>query len=394
MSTTSSFDGVFSGRKILVTGHTGFKGSWLSIWLDMLGAEVLGYSLDPALESKQRNFNFCRLHDRMTHLIGDIRDFESVREVVSVHRPEVVIHMAAQPLVLTGYQEPRRTYDTNVGGTVNLLEAIREVGSARVFVGVTTDKVYENQEISRGYREDDLLGGFDPYAASKAMMEICMQSYRRSWDQEWMDGARFRCFSTENLMIASARAGNVIGGGDFAAYRLVPDCMKALLDRRAIELRNPHSVRPWQFVLEPLAGYLWLAAKMLRQTDSNFCEAWNFGPREDDAVSCETLAKKSIGLWGEGEFQATPSETAKGHETSVLRLNWDKAASLLDWSPAYSWEEGLGATVEWFREYQNQGGSPDDAPDSVDMLEFCRGQIATYVESARQHGIRWASPAA
>ena len=201
----------------------------------------------PALESKQRNFQFCRLHDRMTHLIGDIRDLGSVRDAISEHRPEVVIHMAAQPLVLTSYQEPKLTYDTNVGGTVNILEAIREVGSVKVFVGVTTDKVYENQEITRGYREDDPLGGFDPYATSKAMMELCLQSYRRSWGEEWMENERQKRFSSEYLAIASARSGNVIGGGDFAEFRLVPDCMKALLRGEAVELRNPQSVRPWQF---------------------------------------------------------------------------------------------------------------------------------------------------
>lgn len=394
MAAIDAFDGVFSGRKVLVTGHTGFKGSWLSIWLEALGAEVIGYSLDPGLESKQRNFHFCRLREHMIHLVGDIRDLESVRDVVAEHRPELVIHLAAQPLVLTAYQEPKRTYDTNVGGTVNILEAIREVGSVKAFVGVTTDKVYENQEITRGYREDDPLGGFDPYASSKAMMELCIQSYRRSWGEKWMENDRLVRFSTQDLAIASARAGNVIGGGDFAEFRLVPDCMKALLDGRAIELRNPRSVRPWQFVLEPLAGYLWLAANLLRQEGTEFSGAWNFGPSAEDAVSCETLVEKTISLWGSGNYEATPSGLAKGHETSVLRLNWDKAADLLEWRPAYDWEAGLGATADWFKEYQSQAGRPDDAPAALDMLEFCRGQIATYVESARQKKIRWASQAA
>ena len=390
MTAVETFNGAFSGRKILVTGHTGFKGSWLSIWLDMLGAEVVGFSLDPALESKQRNFHFCRLQNHMTHLAGDIRDLDSVRAALYQHRPEVVIHMAAQPLVLASYQEPKRTYDTNVGGTVNILEAIREVGSVKAFVGVTTDKVYENQELTRGYREDDPLGGFDPYATSKAMMELCLRSYRRSWGEEWMEKGQQREFSKEHSAIASARSGNVIGGGDFADFRLVPDCMKALLEGKMIELRNPSSVRPWQFVLEPLSGYLWLAANLLQQTSRSFSSAWNFGPEVDDVVNCESLVKKIIELWGEGDFAVTPTDTARGHETAVLQLDWDRAAAILEWHPAYSWKDGLAATTEWFRDYQRQGGDPDTAPDTLDMFEFCRNQISKYQEVARQRGIRWA----
>lgn len=392
MNDQRPFSGIFKGSTVLITGHTGFKGSWLSIWLKLLGANVIGYSRDPAIEKKQRNFQLCRLSQRITHLMGDIRDLDPLKKTLEDHKPEVVIHMAAQPLVNISFQEPKRTFDTNVAGTVNLLEAIRQTKSVKAFIGVTTDKVYEDQCWVWGYRENDPLGGYDPYSASKAMVELAIQSYRRSWQEKWKEEGNEKSFSNHPVSIASVRAGNVIGGGDFSKYRLVPDCMKALMDREPILLRNPDSVRPWQHVLEPLGGYLWLAANILQQTDEEFSEAWNFGPSEHEAVTCETVAQKAIDLWGSGSYKSMTAGTSKRHETYILKLNWVKAATRLDWRPTYNWEQALKATVDWFKEYQRQEGGSTSAPATVDMYEFCCQQIQQYMNSASAQGIKWVNP--
>lgn len=392
MNQQNPFGGIFKGRTVLVTGHTGFKGSWLSIWLKLLGANVVGYSRDPEIEKKQRNFQLCHLSQRITHLTGDIRDLEPLTKPLEDHKPEVVIHMAAQPLVNISFQEPKRTFDTNVAGTVNLLEAIRQTKSVKVFIGVTTDKVYEDQRWVWGYRENDPLGGYDPYSASKAMVELAIQSYRRSWQEKWKEEGNEISFSDHPVSIASVRAGNVIGGGDFSKYRLVPDCMKALMDRDPILLRNPNSVRPWQHVLEPLGGYLWLAANILQQTDENFSEAWNFGPSENEAVSCEALAQKAVDFWGGGSCKSIATDTSKRHETYILKLNWVKAATRLDWRPTYNWDQALKATVDWFKEYQRQDGGSSSAPTTVDMYEFCCQQIQQYMTAASVQDIKWVNP--
>ncbi|MEZ4515518.1 MAG: CDP-glucose 4,6-dehydratase [Chloroflexota bacterium] len=266
-----SFANAYDGLTVLVTGHTGFKGSWLVTWLLNLGATVVGYSLpDPPTEPS--NFIVSNLSEKVIDVRGDIRDFETLQATVAQYRPTLIFHMAAQPIVLRSVELPKLTIDTNAGGTVNILEAIRTTDSVRALVSITTDKVYENQEWIWGYRESDQLGGHDPYSASKAMAELAIAAYRSTYFPP-------EDYAEHGVAIASVRAGNVIGGGDFADFRLVPDCMKALMDGRPIGVRNPLSVRPWQHVLEPLSGYLWLGIKLL-QDGPAFAEAWNFGPLE------------------------------------------------------------------------------------------------------------------
>ncbi len=389
----AAFAGRFRGLPVLVTGHTGFKGSWVSVWLKELGAKVIGYSRDSGI--KPRNIDLCGLRERILHVQGDTRNPEQLKQTIETHQPQLVIHMAAQPLVKVSYQEPKRTFDTNVQGTVNLLEAIRQTRSVKAFIGVTTDKVYEDQGWVWGYRENDPLGGHDPYSASKAMAELAIQSYRSSWAEKG--------FADHSVAIATARGGNVIGGGDFAQYRLVPDCMRALMAGQAIELGNPQSVRPWQHVLELLSGYLWLAVHLLREADQRsrkeepkasdiYSEAWNFGPAEHESVSCESIAKKAVALWGSGSYRiGDPSSREKPHEAFMLRLNWVKAATRLGWRPTYAWEQALEVIVSWFKEYQQQeeqrqsaGGPP------VNMYDFCVQQIKDYVRQAHELGASWA----
>lgn len=374
-----TFGRLFEGLTVLVTGHTGFKGSWLSIWLTELGARVVGYSLDPPTEPS--NFMLCHLHERIVDLRGDVRDEARLRQVVEQHRPQVLLHLAAQPLVLPSYQAPRETFEINVCGTVNVLEAVRAGDSVRAVVCVTTDKVYRNREWLWGYREEDELGGHDPYSASKAMAELAVASYRQSF------------FADGRVAVATARAGNVIGGGDWGAHRLVPDCVRALAAGRPIALRNPTYIRPWQLVLEPLSGYLWLAALLLGPHGGRFAEAWNFGPVERRCVTTEELVRETIALWGGGGYETgcTQSEV----ETRTLRLNWDKAAYQLNWRPAYEWQEALAETVSWYREYADrQGRTPvtQAAAGDVDMYGACVEQIERYTARASQSGIAWAQP--
>jgi CDP-glucose 4,6-dehydratase len=305
---------------------------------------------------------------------NDVRELDALQAVIDEHKPQVVFHLAAQPIVRVSYEEPKETFGVNVGGTVNLLEAVRLTGSVRAFVCVTTDKVYDDQEWLWGYRENDRLGGHDPYSASKAMAELAVASYRRSF------------FPAEKIAehgvgVASARAGNVIGGGDWGKDRLVPDCMRALMEGRVIPIRFPSYVRPWQLVLEPLAGYLWLGAKLL-QEGGEYAEAWNFGPREQAAVTVRELVQTLIEGWGSGEWKDVSSEKDP-HETALLRLSWEKAANRLDWQPVYDWHEAAAATVDWHKTY-HEGGS------GVDMYGPCVEHIRQYVDRARELGVAWA----
>ncbi len=380
------FDGAFEGLPVLVTGHSGFKGSWLSIWLREIGACVAGFSLDPPTDPS--NFELCQLGKRIPHIYGDVRDADKVTEAIQTYEPQIVFHLAAQPLVLASYREPKATFDTNVGGAINLLEAIRKTKSVRVFVAVTTDKVYENRGWLRGYSEDDHLGGYDPYSASKAMVELAVQSYRRSWLQRWVENSSEKCFSDHPVAIASARSGNVIGGGDFARYRLVPDCMRSLRSGAPVEVRNPQSVRSWEHVLEPLSGYLWLAVQLLREGDE-FGGAWNFGAMEQSPITCEAVVRKAIALWGGGSW-VPASTVSEGHEEIALGVNWEKAAGRLAWRPIYSWEEALSETVDWWKDYGKK--LSDGRP--VDMYDVCAGQIMRYVSAARRLGVKWASSCA
>jgi CDP-glucose 4,6-dehydratase len=361
------FDNAFEGLPVLVTGHTGFKGSWLALWLCELGAQVSGYSLPQAV-STPSNFELARLAERVNDVRGDVRDLEALRRTIEEHQPRVILHLAAQTIVLQAYEQAKETFDVNVGGTVNLLEAVRtaKTQAVQAVVCITTDKCYENREWIWGYRENDRLGGHDPYSASKAMAELAIASYRRSF------------FSREGrVAVASARAGNVIGGGDWAPYRLVPDCMRSLMSGEPMHLRNPASVRPWQHVLEPLSGYLWLAVKLL-QEGNGFAEAWNLGPLETRGMTTEELVKRAIQSWGSGSYT---SDVPSGKvETKTLRLNWDKAANFLNWRPVYNGEEALNKTVEWFKRYQEQ----------IDMYGVCAEQISAYTERARELNIEWA----
>jgi CDP-glucose 4,6-dehydratase len=370
------FGGVFKGLPVLVTGHTGFKGSWLSIWLNELGADVIGYSLEPP--TTPSNFQLSQLAGRITDVRGDVRDLEALRQTIEMYKPRAVFHLAAQPIVLESYREPKETFDVNAGGTVNVLEAIRTTRSVETLVHVASDKCYENQEWIWGYRENDALGGHDPYSASKAMAELGISSYRRSFfADDKPDGRR--------VAIASARAGNVIGGGDWALHRLIPDCIRALITGDEIHLRNPAHIRPWQHVLESLSGYLWLAAKLLQGSDGSLAEAWNFGPRQLQAITTEEIVKKVIELWGGGSYSAGTTQSEV--ETRLLRLNWDKAANRLNWRPVYTTDEALAATVNWYRSYHSQTTNAQP----VNMYGVCRDQIRDYTEHACKLGVEWAT---
>jgi CDP-glucose 4,6-dehydratase len=366
-----SFGEVFQGLPVLVTGHTGFKGSWLTVWLGELGAEVIGYSLDvPTVPS---NFEASRLAQRVVDVRDDVRELDALVAVIEEYGPRVVFHLAAQPIVRESYADPKSTFDTNVGGTVNVLEAIRLTRSVEAAVCITSDKCYENREWVWGYRENDRLGGRDPYSASKAMAELAISAYRKSF----FPGERYE---EHRVAVASARAGNVIGGGDWGKDRLVSDSMRALMADQTIRIRNPASVRPWQFVLEPLSGYLLLAASLLGG-GAQFAEAWNFGPQERLAVSVRDLVEELLVLWGGGDWEDVGSDQAP-HETGLLRLSWEKAANRLDWRPVYTWREALAETVAWYKEY-HAGGS------RADMYDVCAAQIRRYAERARESGAVW-----
>lgn len=365
------FSSIFDGLTVLVTGHTGFKGSWLSLWLQELGANVIGYSLPPPTQPS--NFVASRIEEKMHHIIGDIRDLNKLQETLLKYQPEVVFHLAAQPIVLHSFDDPKETFDVNVGGTVNMLEAIRHCPSVKAVLMITSDKCYENQEWLWGYRENDSLGGSDPYSASKCMAEYAINSYRRSF------------FSKEDSpAIASVRAGNVIGGGDFSDQRIVPDCMKALMKREPIMVRNPKSVRPWLNVLDPLSGYLWLAANLLKK-GQKYAEAWNFGPLEQQAITVQALVEKAIELWGHGDWIQNGPPPCKP-EMNLLRLNWDKAANYLSWRPTYNWKEALGQTVDWFKAFESYYRQPQ----AVDMREVGISHIEEYVNAATKQQVQWA----
>lgn len=369
----SHFDGVYQGRSVLVTGHTGFKGSWLAQWLKELGAKVVGFSLpEPATEPS--NFDLADMGGRITDLRGDVRDFERLAGAMEAHRPSIVFHLAAQSLVLRSVDEPRLTLETNALGTANVLDAVRGTDSVRAVVGVTTDKVYRNEEWLWGYREADRLGGHDPYSASKAMAELVISSYRDTYFPP-------EAYGEHGVALASARAGNVIGGGDFAENRLVPDCMRALREGTTIGIRNPSSVRPWQHVLEPLSGYLWLGARLL-QDGPDFAEAWNFGPPEKNGIPVRAVADRLIELWGSGEWEPTDPGRADV-ETGYLRLSWEKAAARLGWRPVYGWEEALEEVVDWHRALDGREG----------MYGVGRQHIIDYTERAREQGLPWVSEA-
>ncbi len=367
----SFFANQFHQRRVLVTGHTGFKGSWLSAWLLQLGAEVIGFSLEEP-PTRPSNFVIAHMHSHLHDVRGTIADLDLLTQTIEHYRPEVVFHLAAQPIVLRSMEQPKLTFDTNATGTVNVLEAIRRTNSVRALVSVTTDKVYANREWWWGYRENDQLGSDDPYSASKAMAELAIACYRASFFPP-------EKYEQHKVAIASVRAGNVIGGGDFADFRLVPDCMKALMAGETIQIRNPAHIRPWQHVLEPLSGYLWLAALLLQEGPA-YGEAWNFGPMELEGVTTKAIAEKLIAMWGSGSWVHVNPYTDK-EETRRLRLNCDKTVMRLGWRPVYSWDETLQEIVAWFKAYQS----------GADMYAVLQAHIEAYARRARALGLPWAS---
>ncbi len=321
------------GKRVFMTGHTGFKGSWLSLWLQSLGAEVHGFALPPPTEPSL--FLEARVADGMRSTLGDVRDAAAVAQAMAAARPEIVFHMAAQPLVRLGYADPVLTYGTNVMGTVHVLEAARRCGGLRCIVNVTTDKCYENREWVWGYREDEPMGGHDPYSNSKGCSELVTSAYRRSY------------FHDDGPALASARAGNVIGGGDWAADRLVPDMLRAFERSEPVVIRHPSATRPWQHVLEPLSGYMSLAEWMWAAPRAH-AEAWNFGPAEGDARPVQFIVERLAGLWGEGARWELDGGVHP-HEAQYLKLDISKARQRLGWHPRWNLDIALERVVEWHR---------------------------------------------
>lgn len=354
--TASSQFGVYAGQRVLLTGHTGFKGSWLALWLRELGAEVMGLALEPP--TAPALFEEARVAKGLRDCRQDIRDHQGVARLMAEWAPDIVFHLAAQPLVRASYSQSRDTFDINVMGTVNVMEAVRDTPSVRVLVHVGTDKVYENREVPDGYRESDPLGGHDPYSASKAAAEIAFQSYHRSF---------FRI--NRRPLAASGRAGNVIGGGDWARDRIVPDAVRALAEGRSISVRNPASTRPWQHVLEALSGYLTLGAALLRG-DESACGSWNFGPPEDNVQRVDDLVRDLIKAWGDGAWSHTP-EAGAVHEAKLLTLCCEKAARELNWRPRWNFDETTRRVALWYKKYY--GGA--------DAQELCLHDIRDYMNS-------------
>ena len=366
----SEFGGVFTGKTVLVTGHTGFKGSWLSLWLTELGANVIGLALPP--EAQPNLYEQLGLHNLMDSRLGDVRDLDLVQKILRETRPEIVFHLAAQPLVRRSYDEPVETFAVNVLGTAHLLEAVRKTGSVRVCQVITTDKCYENREIDYAYKETDPLGGRDPYSASKACAEMVVSSYRVSFFSK--PGA---------ASVSSTRAGNVIGGGDWAQDRLIPDCARSLMASRPIAVRNPRAVRPWQFVLDPLSGYLKLAS-LQWVNPQNYSEAWNFGPRLGSARCVGEVVDLVLKAWGSGE-KRDAIDPSSPHEAGLLQLDSSKAVKRLEWEPVYDLEAAIARTMEWYRASQKPG---------FNALDFTRGQIRDYAVAALKAGLSWAAQAA
>lgn len=325
----------FKGKRVLVTGDTGFKGSWLSLWLRELGAEVCGFALPP--ETEDSHFSLLKLGSIIRHVDGDICDLEQVRAIVDGFKPEIMFHLAAQAIVRVSYQEPKRTFDTNVGGSVNILEAVRASDSLKAVVYITSDKCYRNNEWAWGYRENDTLGGHDPYSASKAAAEIVFAAYMDSF-----------LASKKDFGIASARAGNVIGGGDWAQNRIIPDCVRSLKNGTPVLIRNPRSTRPWQHVLAPLSGYLTLAAKLL-EDPKKFSGSYNFGPRVQSIKTVKELVDQAIVAWGTGTSQLSPEANAP-HEDGLLHLNCDKSNQVLGWYPLWDFDRTILETITWYKQ--------------------------------------------
>jgi len=367
MTLISTLPAAYKGKSVLVTGHTGFKGSWLAIWLHELGARVTGYALDPPTQPS--NFVVSGVERLLArHIVADIRDRRALGAAVEQADPEVIFHLAAQPLVRDSYQHPLDTFEINVTGTLNLLEAVRARRHPCVVIVVSSDKCYENTGQVWGYRECDPVGGHDPYSASKGAAEVMVASWRRSF----FDPARL---TEHGVKLATVRAGNVIGGGDWSKDRIIPDAVAALLAGRPIPVRNPRAVRPWQHVLEPLSGYLTLAARMLTSDDPTLCEAWNFGPLSSDELPVAALVEMFLKAWGEGCWENAAEATAP-KEAAVLRLAIDKAVARLAWRPRWGVVEAVERTATWYQAHAKHGGN---------MAERCREEIRAYLGATSVH---------
>jgi CDP-glucose 4,6-dehydratase len=342
----------WQGKRVLLTGHTGFKGSWLSLWMQSMGVTLRGVALEPPTEPSL--FQVARVSVGMEHRLADIRDFHAVKSQFDEFEPEIVIHMAAQPLVRLSYQQPIETYATNVMGTAHVLEAARQCGSVKAIVNITTDKCYENREWVWGYREDEPMGGHDPYSSSKGCAELVSSAYRRSFLKD------------AGIAMATVRAGNVIGGGDWALDRLIPDVLRALQRNETVLIRNPHAIRPWQHVLEPLSGYL-LLAERLHSHGQLDAEGWNFGPHDEDARPVQWIVQRLCERWGNGASWALqPGDHP--HEASYLKLDISKARQRLHWLPRWPLETALNHIIHWHRAWL----------DAQDMRAMCLEQIQKY----------------
>jgi CDP-glucose 4,6-dehydratase len=348
----------WKGKRVLLTGHTGFKGSWMSLWLKEMGAELTGYSLTPPTSPSL--FEDAKIADGMHSVIGDIRDLSSLMKIFSETKPEIVIHMAAQPLVRESYNFPVETYEINVMGTVNVLEAVRQTSGVRSVLIVTTDKCYENKEWEWGYREDEPIGGYDPYSNSKGCAELVTSAYRRSY----FDPDKY---NTHHVAVASARAGNVIGGGDWADDRLIPDIIRSVMKGEPVSIRSPYATRPWQHVLESISAYL-LLAERLYIDGSDCAQAWNIGPCAQDVRNVEGIVSTVCEIWGNGASYLVDSHP-QPHEANYLKLDISKIQSRLGWHPTWSLTVTLEKTITWYKAYSKGGNA----------LDLCRSQIGQYI---------------
>lgn len=354
------FNNFYKGKRVLVTGHTGFKGSWLSIWLHELGAEVIGIGLDPFTEKD--NYVLSGIGQKIkADIRADIRDGEKMKEIFNEYKPEIVFHLAAQPLVRLSYDIPVETYETNVMGTINIMEAIRATNSVKVGVMITTDKCYDNCETLQGYVETDPFGGYDPYSSSKGACEIAIQSWRRSFFNPEDYGKK------HTVSLASVRAGNVIGGGDWAKDRIIPDCIRALETGRIIDIRSPKAIRPWEHVLEPLSGYM-ILAKLMWEHPTEYCEGWNFGPEAEGVSTVWEVASEVIKNYGSGELKDSSDPNAP-HEAELLMLNINKAKARLGWYPRMNMQQCMELVVDWYKKYKNE-----------DVYTLCVEEINKFIE--------------
>ena len=353
------FDNFYKGKRVLITGHTGFKGSWLSIWLHELGAEVVGIGLDPY--SEKDNFVLSGVGSKIkADIRADIRDGQKMKEIFAEYQPEIVFHLAAQPLVRLSYEIPVDTYEINVMGTIHIMEAIRATKSVKVGVMITTDKCYDNCETLKGYVETDPFGGYDPYSSSKGACEVAIQSWRRSYFNPEDYGKK------HTVSLASVRAGNVIGGGDWAKDRIIPDCIRALEEGRVIDIRSPKAVRPWEHVLEPLSGYM-ILAKLMWENPTEYCEGWNFGPEAEGVSTVWEVASEVIKNYGSGELKDS-SDSDAVHEANLLMLNINKAKSRLSWHPRMNMQQCMKLVVDWYKRYQAE-----------DVYKLCVEEINKFI---------------